>query len=94
MLNTDGEREAAMKALMDSFYAESSKPAVRYRRLCYQRALSMWREQPRPITADKVLHLAAYLRAGGYRSSASVLSQYKVDAERQGDPMDNTVLRA
>ena len=79
---------------MDAFYAESSKPAVRYRRLCYFRALSMWGESPRPNSADKVLHLAAYLRAGGYRSSSSILSQYKVDTERQGDMVDSTVLRA
>ena len=52
--------------------------------MCYERLLSGWGVPAFPLTTAKLRMLGASLKAGGYRSSANVLSQFKVDCERLG----------
>ena len=92
-LHSDMLKEAALRALDDDVYAASSMPAVSSRRISIQKCLVLWHVQPEPITYRKVRLLAATLKAGRYRSHDCVLSQYKVDAERRGDPIDTQILR-
>ena len=47
-----------------------------------------------PVSVEKVLWLAAGLKARRYRSAASVLSQLRVDAERQGQDITSSIRRA
>ena len=93
-LRQQSDRDSAMQALLDGVYAESSAPAVADRRRLIALMLSQWGDAVDPISPERVLKLAATLKAGKYRSSASVLSQYKVDAERKGQGVTAAVLRA
>ena len=93
-LETATDRARALEDLTDSFYAVSSGPAVRARRTCYARLLSLWGVVPLPITVEKVLWLAAGLKARRYRSAPSVLSQLRVDAECQGQDISSGLRRA
>ena len=93
-LATNEAREVAVTSLRADIYAASSAPSVAARRSCYVRILRLWGEDPHPISADKVLHLAAGLKAGHYRSSDAVLSQLKVDAERAGENITHQIARA
>ena len=72
---------------MDGFYTESSASAVRARRRCYERLLGLWGLSPWPLDGDKVVYLAADLKAFKYRSAANVLSQIRVDAELRGQDL-------
>ena len=92
-LATEAERQRALEELERGFYAESSAPAVRARRRCIKALLAPWSMSPYPATADKLRCLAAGLKAGRYRSAASLLSQYKVDAERAGESWSSAMLR-
>ena len=47
-----------------------------------------------PLTIQKILYLASGLKARRYRSAASVLSQLRVDAERQGQDISASLRRA
>ena len=93
-LESAADRAKALEELTDGFYAASSCSAVRARRSCYARILSLWGVQPLPLTVEKVLWLAAGLKARRYRSAASVLSQLRVDAERQGFDTTAAIRRA
>ena len=93
-LDTPSDREQALLDLTDGFYAASSGSAVRARRSCYTRILALWNENPLPLTIQKVLYLAAGLKARRYRSAASVLSQLRVDAERTGEEISAGLRRA
>ena len=84
---------AALEALDADCYASSSAPAVKARRECVRQLLSQWQLTPFPITAWKLRALGVSLKAGHYRSHASVVSQYKVDAERRGQPVDGVLCR-
>ena len=79
---------------MRNVYADSAATAVSGRRRCYVRVLSLWSLPALPLTADKVTFLGAGLRAGGYRSASSILSQYRTDATRAGSPPDLQAQRA
>ena len=93
-LATSAERDDAVRDLMHNVYADSAATAVGGRRRCYARMLSLWSLPPLPLTADKVMYLGAGLRAGGYRSASSVLSQYRTDSTRAGSPPDLQAQRA
>ena len=93
-LRSDADRQHAVDEMLDDVYAASSKSAVQSRRRCYVRILALWGQAPRPISTDKVLQLAAGLHAGRYRSAASVLSQFRVDAERSGGCISGEIARA
>ena len=93
-LVTTAARSAAVSELLTGVYAASSTTAVRGRRKCYERILDLWGLPAMPISAAKVVYLGAGLRAGGYRSAASVLSQYGTDATREGHTLDQRTLRA
>jgi len=93
-LSTDALRTKALESLDEDMYAASSRPAIRSRRQAVAELLRPWNLEPFPLTPAKVLRLAASLKAGGYRSASSVLSQYRVDAERRGDLLDGPVARA
>ena len=92
-LETVADRAKALDDLTDGFYATSSASAVRARRTCYTRLLSLWGVAPLPLSVDKVLWLAAGLKARRYRSAASVLSQIRVDAERGGQDISSGLRR-
>ena len=92
-LTTEIARKSAFDQLLADFYAPSSGPSVKARRKCYARLLALWGHLPWPLEAAKVLHLAAGLKARRYRSAASILSQYRVDAERQGQDLPPSVHR-
>ena len=90
----DAESQAAaLEALDADCHASSSAPAVKARRECVRQLLSQWQLTPFPITAWKLRALGASLKAGHYRSHASVVSQYKVDAEQRGQPVDGVLCR-
>ena len=93
-LNSTADRGVALDALLTDVYAASSTRAVTGRRGCYTRLLGFWNQQPLPITVQKVLYLGAGLKAGGYRSAGSVLSQYNVDSIRAGCSVDRAIERA
>ena len=93
-LSTALDRGTALDALLTDVYAASSTRAVTGRRSCYARILQLWSLQPAPITVQKVLCLGAGLKAGGYRSAGSVLSQYSVDSIRAGCTVDRAIERA
>ena len=93
-LLTTADREQALTDLTDGFYAASSCSAVRARRSCYTRLLALWGETPHPLSLNKILFLAAGLKARRYRSAASVLSQLRVDAEREGQEITTGFSRA
>ena len=93
-LPTQSSRDTAVQQLMRGIYAESSAPALRGRRGCYLRMLRLWGLVPFPITQEKVIALGAGLKAGGYRSAGSVLSQYSTDAARAGQVLSQPVARA
>ena len=90
----DAESQAAaLEALDADCCASSSAPAVKARRECVRQLLSQWQLTPFPITAWKLRALRAPLKAGHFRSHASVVSQCKVDAERHGQPIDGVLCR-
>jgi len=74
-------------------YAASSTASIASRRQCIRTLLAEWDLDPYPLTAAKLQRLGASLHAGGYRSATSVLSQYKVDAERRGEGLGPEHLR-
>jgi len=92
-LSSESERREALQSLEDGFYAASSLSAVRSRRRCYTLLLQKWGSTPLPLTEVKLRQLGAGLKAGRYRSSANVLSQIKVDAERAGQTIDGHLAR-
>ena len=92
-LATALDRARAVEDLTEGFYASSSASAVRARRTCYTRLLGLWGATPLPLTVDKVLWLAAGLKARRYRSAPSVLSQIRVDAERGGQDISASLRR-
>ena len=92
-LSTSELRDQALTELRSDVYAASSASAVRARRNCIARILSSWGVSAYPVTPEKVACLGAGLKRGGYRSSGNVLSQYRVDAERQGQAMDSSLHR-
>ena len=92
-LETRADRARAVEDLTEGFYASSSASAVRARRSCYARLLGLWGATPFPLTVDKVVWLAAGLKARRYRSAASVLSQIRVDAERGGQDVTAALRR-
>ena len=92
-LSTVEQSSAAVEALGSDFYAASSQAAVRARRRLYRDILAHWGYRPFPATAAKLTALVAGLKAGRYRSFASVLSQHKVDSERLGDAWSPQMLR-
>jgi len=93
-LSSDRSRSEALEALETDMYAASSKPSVRYRRSAVEHLLEPWGLKPLPLTTEKVYKLAASIKAGGYRSAASLLSQYRVDAERAGYTCAGPLARA
>ena len=68
---------------------------MKSRRACAVRLLAAWgsRSKRFPTSQDKLRQLGASLRAGGYRSASSILSQWKVDAERRGQGLGVGELR-
>ena len=93
-LRAEGDREMALSNLMNDIYASSSSRPVLGRRACYRRILALWSLQPTPLTVRSILCLGAGLKAGGYRSAGSVLSQYHVDSVRAGARVDRAIERA
>ena len=92
-LETEAARQAALEDIDRGLYAESSAPAVRARRNAYRSLLEVWGFRPFPVTAHSLRCLAASLKAGRYRSFASILSQLKVDSERKGQTWDGSLRR-
>ena len=84
-LVTAGAQSLALEALAGDFYASSSRASIAGRRNCVKRLLAEWGDAPYPITLEKLRRLGAGLHAGGFRSAATILSQYKVDSERRGE---------
>ena len=92
-LGTEAERDQALQDLDAGFYAASSASAVRSRRRCYTQLLGRWQLEPFPANAFKLRCLGAGVRQGGYRSYSSILAQYRVDSERQGDNWEGPLRR-
>jgi len=92
-LVTTGAQSLALEALSDDFYATSSRASIAGRRNCVKRLLAEWGDAPYPITLEKLRRLGAGLHAGGFRSAATILSQYKVDGERRGQQLGPEMVR-
>jgi len=92
-LSSEQSRVAAVASLEKYFYAASSAAAVRARRKCYIDILAQWSREPFPISTASLRCLGAGLKAGKYRSAASIVSQYKVDGERAGQTLSGNMLR-
>ena len=86
-------RDQAVRDLEAGFYAASSAASVRSRRRCYAGILSQWGLRPFPADLARVKYIGAGLKSGKYRSYASVLAQFKVDSERNGDTWSAAMLR-
>ena len=85
VLVSEACRREALENLDRGFYAASSIAAVQARRRTIRTLLAPWGLSPAPVTASVLKALGASLKAGGYRSYDSVMSQLKVDAERDGE---------
>ena len=92
-LFSEGARNLATEAMSGDIYAASSTASIASRRLCIRTLLAEWGLSPYPLSAEKLQKLGTSLHAGGYRSATSVLSQYKVDAERRGEGLGPEHLR-
>ena len=75
-------------------YAASSIPSVECRQRFLKKALAKWKQQPLPPTIEKIERVAATLKDGNYRSSESYLSQYRLEAERNGYEITGPLARA
>jgi len=93
-LSTRALQEAALEDLDTEIYSASNSAPVKARRLTIARLLSPWPVEAFPATTTSLRMLGASLKAGGYRSAANVLSQYKVDCERRGQNFDSSLLRS
>ena len=93
-LSAAPEREAAVADLIQSMYSTKAHSNTVSRIRTITAIFAKFHEVPFPLTADKVLHLGAGLRAGGYRSAANYMSTYKIAAERRGDHIGPQVSRA
>ena len=93
-LSTEAARDAALAAADSDIYAASSGPPVASRIRFIHRALAEWGWTAWPPSYEKIRALGAVLKAGGYRSAAHYLSQYKVSGERRGYHFDGPLLRA
>jgi len=82
-LDTEAERDRALAELERGFYADASAPAVRARKVHTISTVTLGAGSV-PLYRGQLKCLGAALKAGWYRSSSSILSQYKVDAERAG----------
>ena len=83
-LSTEAARDAALAAADSDIYAASCGPPVASRIRFIHRALAEWGWTAWPPSYEKIRALGAVLMAGGYRSAAHYLSQYKVSGERRG----------
>ena len=83
-----------MLALMQDFYAASSRASRVSKLRTVRRLLAAWGDSVLPITCAKVLHLCAALKAGGYRSAESYVSFYRCLAERAGCQLGPDARRA
>ena len=92
-LNSYEDRQSAIQALERDFYAASSAAAVKARRRLYIEILSRWSREPFPASSSSLQCLGAGFKAGKYRSAPSVMSQYRVDAERSGQTFTGNMLR-
>jgi len=92
-LSTAAAQAAALEELERDVYAASNKRAVKSRRATLASMLESWGLPLYPPTPDALTKLAASIKAGGFRSSSNLLSQYKVDAERLGHPFGGQLLR-
>ena len=88
------EKEAAMKALVDDFYAASAGATAAAKWRTVVKALGMYDFTPFPPTSQKVLALGAVLKAGGYRSAETYLQAYRTAADRAECPFGASELRA
>jgi len=86
-LLSEGARGLALEAMTGDVYAATSTASIASRRQCIRTLLAEWDLQPYPLDGLKLQRLGASLHAGGYRSAVSILSQYKVDAERRGEQL-------
>ena len=87
------DRQEALVELTSGIYADSTTASVASRRRCVERLLFQWGLRPAPINAAKVRALGASLKRGGFRSYGTVLSQYRVDAERRGEEITGVLAR-
>ena len=81
---SDEERLEALEAYERDALAASTREAVQAKLRTVHRALALWNLQPFPPTASALRALGATLKFGGYRSAASYLYLYKVEAQRLG----------
>jgi hypothetical protein len=87
------DREAAVSSLVTDFYAASNSHVVEAKWRTITSAVKKWGLEPLPPTRDVLLALGAALKAGGYRSSETYLSLWKITAERNGYVLEVDVLR-
>ena len=92
-LSTEAAQNLALAKLETDFYAASTSKSVKSRRACVAELLRSWGLPTFPVTPDSLWKLGASIKAGGYRSAASLLSQYRVDAERRGCTFDAQLSR-
>ena len=78
---------AALTELREGFYAPSSRSSNASRLRTIEKALAAFRSPSWPLTVERIHMLAAILKRGHYASAAQYLSDYKLEAERQGQTM-------
>ena len=87
------ERADALADLMSNVEARTTNKTTWYQWRTSQKALAEWNLTPWPITTEKVIHLAASLKRGGFRSARNYRSLYRVQAERRGQEVTSQLLR-
>ena len=93
-LASEADRALALSELRDGFYAVSSRSSQSSRLRTIEKALTAFRSPCWPLTVVRVQMLAAVLKRGGYASAAQYLSEYKLEAERQGQTIGGPEIRA
>ena len=83
-----------MNSYLADFYAPSNQHVVRAKLRTVTKMIEQWGHAPFPITAEKIHCLGASLKLGGYKSAATYLSAYKVEAERLDNVISTAMTRA
>ena len=92
-LDSSAARTAAAEALVEGFYANSSRGAQNALWKTIGSALEKWCLKPFPPTRDTLVALGATLKAGNYASAENYLVHYRVRCERAGFSYTPTLTR-
>ena len=84
ILQNPTEQRRALQSLEDARFAASSQGPRKARRRTLERLAAAASFELFPPTIEKIRHLAAALRASGYKSARNYLSEYRTDGERLG----------